>query len=87
MHALRALGSSDALKRCGRGGAHGRSRAGLAWEIDPWARCEAGSEVMAREVVGYTLTKHGIHRRHWQRPGHRRGGDGVSLLPGVGLGF
>jgi hypothetical protein len=48
MHALRALGGSDASKRHGRGGVHGRSWAGLAWGIDPWARCEAGGEVMAR---------------------------------------
>jgi hypothetical protein len=87
MHTLRALGGSDASKQRGRGGVHGRSRAGLAWGIDPWARCEAGGEVMAREVVGCTLTKHGVHRQRWRRPRRRRGGDGGSLLRGVGVGF
>jgi hypothetical protein len=43
--------------------------------------------VMAREVVGGALTKHGDHHRQWRRPGHRRGGAGGSLLRGVGLGL
>jgi hypothetical protein len=84
---LGTLGGSVASKRRGWGGVHGRSRARLAWGIDPWVRCEAGGEVMAREVVGGALTMHGAHRRHWQRPGCRRGGAGVSLLRGIRLGF
>jgi hypothetical protein len=68
----------------GRDGMHGRSGAGLAWGIDPWARCEAGGETMVREVVSYTLPKHGAHGRRWRHPVCRRGGDGG--LCGVGSG-
>jgi hypothetical protein len=46
----------------GRGSVRGRSRAGLAQGIDPWVHCEAGGKVMAWEVVGGALTKHGVHR-------------------------
>jgi hypothetical protein len=47
----------------------------------------AGGEVMAQEVVGGALTKHGVDHRQWRHLGCRRGGAGGSLLRGVGLGL
>jgi hypothetical protein len=86
-HALRVLGGTGVLGWHGRGGTHGRPRAGLAWGIDPWGRCEADGEKMAWEVASCTLPKHGAHGRRWQHPVCRKGGDGGSLWHGVGVGF
>jgi hypothetical protein len=66
-----ALGVSDASKRREQGGVHGRTRAGLAWGIDPGCRGESGGEVIGQETDGGLLTKRGCPRWPWRWPGRR----------------
>jgi hypothetical protein len=55
-HALRALGGSIASDRHGRGDAHDKARAGLAWGIGHWGQHGAGGKVTVQEVDGGVLT-------------------------------
>jgi hypothetical protein len=59
--ALGALGGLVGSRWHGRGGVHGRSRAGLARGIGPWVQCETGGEVTARGVVGGVLPMRHVH--------------------------
>jgi hypothetical protein len=83
--ALGALGIADVSKRRVQGSVHGRSRAGLAWGIDPWAQCEAGGEVTGQEADGALLTKWGCPRWPWRLAGRR--GVLLACLCGVGSWF
>jgi hypothetical protein len=71
MRALRAPDGSIASDRRGRGGTHGKSRAGLAWGID--TRCPEGSggEVTRRGMDGGLLARPGCPRWAWLRPWRR----------------
>jgi hypothetical protein len=75
-HALGALGGQSGSIQRGRGGVHGGARACLVQGIDPLGRGGSGGEVTARSVVGGVLSKHGVHRWQWRRPGCRRGSAG-----------
>jgi hypothetical protein len=76
--ALAALAARSTPVWHGRGGTHGRLRAGLAWGIDPWAWCDAGGEVTGQEADGAGLALPGCPRRAQRRPG-RRGVAGLVL--------
>jgi hypothetical protein len=80
--ALAALAARSTLVWHGQGVVHVRSRAGLAWGIYPWDRCEANGEVIGQEADGALLTKWGCPQWPWRLAG-RRGVLSVCLC-GVG---
>jgi hypothetical protein len=86
MRALRAPGGSTASDRRGRGGTHGKSRAGLAWGID--TRCPEGSggEVTRCGMDGGLLALLDALGGHVDVQG-RRGVAWTSLWGGVNLGL
>jgi hypothetical protein len=85
LHALRVLGGTVTSGWHGRGGTHGKSRAGLAWGIDPRCPGGCGGEVTGRGMDGGLLALPGCPRRAWRRPG-RRGVAGLVLCH-AGSGF